>query len=99
MQFVVAIQRAGGFADLLLVHAEPPMPPHCARCKRRNVISYTVPEEIKRLVLVGRWKAGVCASCFDELAEQAGIRYSFEEVSAVSWCNMPAPRTSPRRRR
>jgi hypothetical protein len=59
------------------------MAPHCARCKRRNVVSYHVPEDIKRLVLLGRWKTGVCASCFDELAEQGGIRYSVEEVSAV----------------
>ena len=71
----------------------------CARCKRRNVVSYIVPEEIKRLVLLGRWKTGVCASCFDELAEQGGITYSFEDVSAVSWSDMPAPRTRARRKR
>jgi hypothetical protein len=75
------------------------MTQHCARCKRRNVVSYHVPEEIKRLVLVGRWKTGVCPSCFDELAEQARIRYSFEEVSAVSWSDMPAPKTTRRGRR
>jgi hypothetical protein len=75
------------------------MAQHCARCKRRNVVSYHVPEEAKRLVLLGRWKTGVCPSCFDELAEQAGIRYSFEEVSAVSWSDMPAPKTTRRGRR
>jgi hypothetical protein len=75
------------------------MSQHCARCKRRNVVAYSVPEAVKRLVLVGRWKTGVCASCFDELAEPAGIRYSFEEVSATSWSDMPAPKTSPWRRR
>jgi hypothetical protein len=75
------------------------MVPSCARCKRRNVVSYSVPDDIKRLVLLGRWKTGVCPSCFDELAEQGGIQYSFEEVSAVSWSDVPAPRTSPRRRR
>ena len=72
---------------------------HCARCKRRNVVSYHVPEEIKRLVLLNRWKTGVCPSCFDELAEQGRIRYSFEDVSAVSWSDMPAPKTRPRRKR
>jgi hypothetical protein len=72
---------------------------YCARCKRRNVVSYAVPEEVKRLVLLGRWKTGACPSCFDELAEQAGIRYSFEDVSAVSWSDVPAPKASPRRRR
>jgi hypothetical protein len=74
------------------------MAQHCARCKRRNVVSYHVPEEIKRLVLLGRWKTGVCPSCFDELAEQGRIRYSFEDVSAVSWSDTPAPRTGRRTR-
>jgi hypothetical protein len=60
-----------------------PMVQHCARCKRRNVVSYQVPEKIQRLVLLNRWKTGVCPSCFDELAEQGHIRYSFEDVSAV----------------
>jgi hypothetical protein len=75
------------------------MAQHCTRCKRRNIVSYTVSEETKRLVLLGRWKAGVCPSCFDELAEQGHIRYSFVDVSAASWSDMPAPKTSPRRRR
>jgi hypothetical protein len=60
------------------------------------VVSYHVPEEIRRLVLLGRWKSGVCASCFDELAEQGRIRYSFEGVSAVSWSDMPVPKTRRR---
>jgi hypothetical protein len=75
------------------------MAQHCTRCKRRKVVSYHVPEEIKRLVLLGRWKSGVCVECFDELAEQGSIRYSFEDVSAVSWSDMPAPKTRPRRKR
>jgi hypothetical protein len=74
------------------------MAQHCTRCKRRNVVSYTVSEETKRLVLLGRWKAGVCPYCFDELAEQGHIRHSFVDVSA-SWSDMPAPKTSPTRRR
>jgi hypothetical protein len=69
---------------------------HCARCKRRMVVSYHVPEEVRRLVLLNRWKSGVCAECFDELAERGGIRYSFEDVSAMSWSDMPAPRTRRR---
>ena len=75
------------------------MAEHCARCKRRNVVSYKVPEEIKRLVLLGRWRTGVCPSCFDELAERAGVRYSFDEPSATSWSDMPAPRRRPRGKR
>ena len=50
-------------------------------------------------MLLNRWKTGVCPSCFAELAEQASIRYSFEDVSAVSWSDMPTPKTRPRRRR
>jgi hypothetical protein len=72
---------------------------HCARCKRRNIVSYSVPEEIRRLVLLGRWKTGVCPSCFDELAEQGRIGYSFEDASAVSWSDVPAPRARPRGKR
>jgi hypothetical protein len=49
--------------------------------------------------VLGRWKGGICPSCFDELAEQGHIRYYFEDVSAVSWSDVPAPKTSPRRRR
>jgi hypothetical protein len=75
------------------------MAQYCARCKRRRVVSYAVSEEAKRLVLLGRWKSGVCLACFDELAEQGGIHYSIEDVSAISWSDMPAPRTRARRRR
>lgn len=58
---------------------------------------YHVPEEIKRLMLLSRWKTGVCPSCFDELAEQGRIRYSFEDVPAVSWSDIPAPKARRRR--
>jgi hypothetical protein len=75
------------------------MASHCARCKRRNVVSYHVPGEIWRLVLLGRWKTGVCPSCFDELAERGGIRYRFEDASAVSWSDMPTPKARPRMKR
>jgi hypothetical protein len=61
---------------------------HCARCKRRMVVSYHVPEEIKRLVLLNRWKSGVCALAYrrelgasreDRLAWQAAYA-AFREV-------------------
>jgi hypothetical protein len=68
------------------------MAQHCARCKRRVVTAYHVPEEVKRLVLLNRWKSGVCAACFDELAEQGGISYGFQDVSATSWSDRPQPR-------
>jgi hypothetical protein len=36
------------------------MAEYCARCKRRMVVAYHVPEDVKRLVLLNRWKSGVC---------------------------------------
>jgi hypothetical protein len=33
--------------------------------------------------------------CFDELAEKAGIAYSFEDIEAKSWSDRGAP-PSPR---
>ena len=40
-------------------------------------------EDIQRLVLLNRWKSGVCAACFDELAEKGGIAYSFEDIQVL----------------
>jgi hypothetical protein len=54
-------------------------------CKRRHVAMHHVPDEVKKLVLLGRWKSGVCIGCFDEMAQLAGVAYSFDEVSATSW--------------
>jgi len=51
-------------------------------------------EDILKLVLLNRWKTGVCAACFDELAEKGGIAYSFEDLQAMSWSDRGAP---PRR--
>jgi hypothetical protein len=46
-------------------------------------------------VLLGRWKTGVYPACFDELAEQGGIRYSFEDTTAIPgrtrWRRKPDP--------
>jgi hypothetical protein len=71
----------------------------CSRCKRRNVIDYEVPEDVKRAVLLNRWKSGVCPACFDELAEQARVTYSFEQVRARSWSDRPVTRNRALRRR
>ena len=75
------------------------MAEYCARCKRRKVVGYHVAEDVKRLVLLNRWKSPICAACFDELAEQGGIAYSFEDVEAVSWSERtPSSGRSKRRR-
>jgi hypothetical protein len=44
-------------------------------------------------------KSGVCAACFDELAEKGGITYSFEGLEAVSWSDRGAPQRRGSRRR
>jgi hypothetical protein len=55
--------------------------------------------DVKRLVLLNRWKSGVCAACFDELAEKGVIAYSFDDLEAKSWSDRGAPpRRGPRRR-
>jgi hypothetical protein len=69
---------------------------YCGRCKRRRVLRYRVREDIQRLVLLNRWKSGVCAACFDELAEKGGIAYSFEDLEALSWSERSPPTPSRR---
>jgi hypothetical protein len=38
--------------------------------KRRALHSVACPTTFQRLVLIERWEDGVCAACFDELAER-----------------------------
>ena len=63
---------------------------YCGRCKRRRIFTYRVREDIQRLALLNRWKSGVCAACFDELAEKGGIPYSFEDIQVTSWSDRGA---------
>src|SRR5262245_42387980 len=56
-------------------------------------------EDIQRLVLLNRWKSGVCVACFDELAEKGGIAYSFEDLEALSWNDRGPPSRRGSRRR
>ena len=53
---------------------------YCGRCKRRKVVEFELPEEVKRLLLLYRWKTGVCLPCVDELAARGGIRYRPENL-------------------
>jgi hypothetical protein len=75
------------------------MAKYSAKYKRRMVIVYHLPDNVKRLVLLHRWKSGMCAGCFDEPAEKGGIAYGFENVSATSWFDRPAPRNPCMRKR
>jgi hypothetical protein len=62
---------------------------YCGRCKRRKVVSFDLPEEVKRLLLLYRWKTGVCLACVDELAVKGAVRYRPENLEAVTWADMP----------
>jgi hypothetical protein len=63
----------------------------CDRCKANNPIAFDVdPPEAWRTVVLNRWKK-LCPGCFDLLAEQAGVRYSFVGVSGMSWSDRPTP--------
>lgn len=75
------------------------MAEYCGRCKRRKVVDYHVAEDVKRLVLLNRWKTPVCAASFDERAEKGGIAYSFEGAEATSWSDRAPPSGRPKRRR
>ena len=69
----------------------------CDRCKRNNPIAFDVePPEAWRTV--NRWKK-LCPSCFDMLAEQAGVAYTFANITGQSWNERPLPRSGERRRR
>jgi hypothetical protein len=56
----------------------------CKRCQRRNVIGFSVPDEIWEAVVRERWNV-LCAACFDEEAQSVGVEYSFGELWPVSW--------------
>ena len=69
----------------------------CDRCKRVNPIAFHVePADAWRTVVLNRWK-NLCPSCFDMLAEQAGVAYRFTDLEGQSWSERPAPRRTRKR--
>jgi hypothetical protein len=71
----------------------------CDKCKRVNPVSFTVePEEAWKTVVLNRWKK-LCPSCFDLLAEQAGVAYSLRDLEGMSWSEKPVPRHGSRCKR
>jgi hypothetical protein len=63
----------------------------CDRCKKPNPISFKVdPEAAWKTVVLNRWRK-LCPSCFDQLAEAAGVRYSFADLEGVLWSDRPVP--------
>ncbi len=74
--------------------------PTCAKCQRRNIVTFRVePEEALVKVTLGRWKTGVCPSCFDAEAEKAGIKYTLTDLDGQSWSGKPSPKNPFKRRR
>jgi hypothetical protein len=41
--------------------------------------------------VINRWKK-LCPSCFDALAEQAGVSYRLTDLEGMSWSEFPTPR-------
>jgi hypothetical protein len=71
----------------------------CDKCMRRNPVDFTIePEEAWRTVVLNRWRK-LCPSCFDQLAEAAGVAYRFVSLEGMSWSERPAPRSRGRRKR
>ena len=57
--------------------------PICKRCGRRNPIGFRVRDE-DWLAVAGAFTL-LCPTCFDELADQKNIAYTFIELFPVSW--------------
>jgi hypothetical protein len=75
------------------------IPRTCDKCKTRSPVEFGVkPEEAWRTGLSHR-RHRLCPGCLDQVAEGAGIAFTFEKLEAVSWSERPAPRGSGRRRR
>ena len=72
---------------------------YCDKCKRRNPIAFRVePEEAWKTVVLNRWRK-LCPSCFDVLAEQAGVAYRFTALESMAWSERPAPRNPYKRKK
>lgn len=56
----------------------------CKRCGKRNVIGYSVSDEIWEQVVKGRWNV-LCPACFDEEAEIEEVSYFFFDFWHVTW--------------
>jgi hypothetical protein len=47
--------------------------------------------------VLNRWRK-LCPSCFDLLAEQAGVHYKFVHLEGQAWSDRLVPRSGGRRR-
>jgi hypothetical protein len=56
----------------------------CKLCRRRNVVGFRVADDVWQAVAPAG-KNVLCPTCFDELAEAAGVPYAFLDVFPVPW--------------
>jgi hypothetical protein len=56
----------------------------CKRCDRRNNVGFWLSDDVWNAVVRGRWNV-LCPTCFDEEAEAAGIKYSFNSPHTTIW--------------
>lgn len=66
----------------------------CKRCFRRNCVGFHLPDDVWSAVVAGRWSL-LCTTCFDELADEAGVAYTFGEVWPVEWSAWREPEDDP----
>lgn len=68
----------------------------CKRCNRRNVIGFSVLDDIWDAVVRERWNV-LCPACFDEEAQAAGVAYKLTEAWPITWSDWLAEaRVEPR---
>lgn len=100
--------RPNGAAHVPMPPLGSPVPPSkreregwdgewCMRHDGRNVIGFSVADDVWERVIRGRWNV-VCPACFDEEAQAAGVPYSFTAIWPVTW-QSAIPRIDARRER
>jgi hypothetical protein len=55
----------------------------CGRCERRCTVTFAVTKEVWQSVSSGFDR--LCTICFDELADQLDVPYTFLEIIPLTW--------------
>jgi hypothetical protein len=63
-----------------------PMVAYCGRCKRRKVVEFELPEEVKRLLLLYRWKTGSACPAWMSWRRRAA-----SAIAPRTWKRPPGP--------
>lgn len=56
----------------------------CYVCGKRHPTGFQVDDDVW-VAVVGNEGVVLCPACFDEMAQEKGIKYSVKEVCYVSW--------------